>query len=459
MGSALWQWMNNRETNTMNTGDTTMRRLLTIVLAAGLAGLGCNSTGKKPSTAKPTGKSDPTPFWSEGNNTAKGGPSPAPSAAVSEGEGILAGLLIDAYGKPAPKAVINVAPADAGPNAKPIGIEADEQGYFLIKGLKPGISYFLSVRGEESGRAIGGSALTAAPNTRMLIRLSEGNVSSVTPGPQPHPATTGPFAQPEKKDAKDGKPKLDDPPTGNIPNGRDPLLDSQDQSWGPGKTPPTSRPAPPPPAPSNNPNVADNGNRNGPPILSVPGPSGSRIEPPPPPASPAMTAVPSNSSPIVGIGAIQERPEQAAPRINFTLYDLGGNGVEFRHLTDRRLIVMDFWSTTCMPCLRKVPELIDFQSRYSNYVEVVGVVCDMTAWNQRTKDVMGIKDYYLRKAQKPINYPLYLEGQGQEGRIQTMFNIKAYPTMVVLDHNGKERWRGSDVKQLEDAIKFILQRP
>jgi thiol-disulfide isomerase/thioredoxin len=423
-----------------------MRPLLTIVLAASLTGLGCNSTGKKPPVkndfpAKNT--NNPAPFWSEGG-IAKGGPAPAPQE-----EGILAGQLIDSYGKPAARAVVNVAPADAGPSAKPIGIEADEQGYFLIKGLKPGINYFLSVRGEEAGRAIGGSAMTSAPNTRMLIRLSESNVSSITPGPQPHPGTVGPFAQPEKKDTR---PKLEEPPTGAIPSPKDPLLEGQDQSWSPGKTPPASRPAPPPPPASSNPNVADNGHRAAPPILSVPGP-GSRIELPPPPSSPAMTAVPANSSPIVGVGAVQEQNGRS-----FTLYDLAGNGVEFRRLSPKRIVVLDFWSTTCLHCLRKMPELIDLQTRYDSYVDVVGVACDMTPWNQRTKDVTGIREAY-RRAPRPINYPLYLEGPGQEGRIRGMFQVSSYPTLVVIDHTGKECWRGSDVKQLEEAIKYILQRP
>jgi thiol-disulfide isomerase/thioredoxin len=421
-----------------------MRPLLTIVLAASLSGLGCNSTGKKPPVKNDfTGKNDPKPFWSDGSAATGGRPIPS-----QQEEGILAGLLIDSYGKPAAKAVVNVAPADAGPSAKPIGIEADEQGYFLIKGLKPGISYFLSVRGEEAGRTIGGSALTAAPNTRMLIRLSESNVSSVTPGPQPHPGAVGPFAQPEKKDPR---PRLDDPPTGAIPGQKDPLLEGHDQSWSPGKMPPASRPAPPPP-PATNPNIADSGVRNTPPILSVPGPAAPRIEGPPPPSAPAMTAVPANSSPIVGVAAVQEQPSRG-----FTLYDLAGNGVDSRYLSKKRLIVLDFWTTTCPPCLRKIPELIDLQTRYENYVEVVGVACDMTPWNQRTKDVAGIKNYY-RKAPQPINYPLYLEGEGQEGRVRNMFNVKVYPTMVVIDHTGKERWRGSDVKQLDEAIEHILQK-
>lgn len=111
-----------------------------------------------------------------------------------------------------------------------------------------------------------------------------------------------------------------------------------------------------------------------------------------------------------------------------------------------------------MPCLRKIPDLIDLQTRFGNYVEVVGVDCDNSSWPERKKAVEGIKDYYLRKAQKPINYTIWFEGEGQEGRVQQQFKIKAYPTMILLDHGGKELWRGSDVRQLDESIRYYLMR-
>ena len=430
-----------------------MRRLLFILFAASLTGLGCNSTGKKP--AAPTGfqgKESSTPFWNDGDGRGAKNNNKGPSTEV---EGMLAGMLIDGSGRAQPNAVINVTPSDAGPDAKPIGIQADDQGYFMIKGLKAGTTYFLSVRGEDRGKVLGGSAMTEAPNTRLLIRLSEGNVSSVTPPPMANPADTGPFA-PDKS-----KTKLIDPPTGSapkpdpVPAPKDPV-EGKDQSWSPGKSPPSSRPLPPPPPPPasrGNPNVADTAIKTWPPAALIPGSGAPKIELPPPPSSPSMSAVPSNSSPLVGA------PIQAqAQRASFTLYDVVGNPVEFRNLSDRRLIVLDFWTTTCPPCLRKIPELIDLQSRYSTYMDVVGVACDNLQWAQRTKAVEGVKDYYLRKTPRPINYSIYFEGEGQEGRLQSQFKIKAYPTMILLDHNGKELWRGSNTPQLEEAIKYSLMR-
>jgi thiol-disulfide isomerase/thioredoxin len=232
---------------------------------------------------------------------------------------------------------------------------------------------------------------------------------------------------------------------------KDPLKEGSDQSWGPGKTPPTGRPMPPPPPSTSNPNIADMA-RNNPPTVNIPGP-GSRVEPPPPPASPSMSATPSNSSPLADVPARQQQPAR-----NFTLFNLACDPVEFRNLTDRRLIVLDFWSTTCMPCLRSIPELIEIQARYGNYVEVAGVACDDQPWDKRRKAVEGVRDYYLRKAQRPINYNLFLEGEGREGRLQQEFRIKAYPTMILLDHSGRELWRGSSAVQLEEAIKYYLMR-
>ncbi|MCE9533036.1 MAG: redoxin domain-containing protein [Planctomycetes bacterium] len=427
-----------------------MRRLPFFLLVVCLFGLGCASTGKKPN-AKNTSNdkeraNDSYPFWSDTRppKNAIGAENP-----VRENDGMLAGMLKDVSGKPQPNAVINVTTADAGPNAKPIGIQADDQGYFMIKGLKTGTTYFLSVRGDQGGRVLGGSAMTQAPNTRMLILLSEGNVSSVTPAPI-NPNATNPIAP----DKKDGKTKLD-PPTNSIPQPepveapKDPLVGGTD--WSPGKKSPLSKPLPPPP-PTSNPNVADSNTNPFPPTVNIPGPMDTKQLPPPPPSSPSMSAVPSNSSPV---GAPVRQVEN---RISFTVYDSARNPIEFQNLTDRRLIVLDFWTTKCTPCLQKIPDLIELQSRYSNYVEIAGIACDDLPWASRVKAVEGIKDYYLRKAARPINYRIYFEGDGQEGRLQTQFRVRAYPTMVLLDYTGRELWRGSDVRQLEESIKYYHAR-
>jgi len=432
-----------------------MRWLAYILLAATLIGSGCRSTEKKPPAQKTAQNTDPsTPFWASDPPPKSG--APAAAAAPVAVDGMLAGMVKDETGKLIPNAVVYVTATDAGPNAKPIGITADDSGIFMIRGLRAGTTYLLSVRAEEGGKVLAGSVFAEANNTHMLIRVREG-ASSITPPPMPNPGATSPLA--------DGKAKLVDPAKGAAPPApdpapkKDPLIDGKDQSWAPGKVPPPGQPvAPPPPAGSpSNPNVTDLIGRAPPPVVNIPGMGipEPKTGPPPPPQIPTMSAVPSNSSPIQVGATILQPPER---RASFKIYDLAGDAVEFQNLTDRRLIVLDFWTTSCMPCLRKIPSLIDIQSRYGDYVTVVGIACDDLPWDQRKKQVEGIRDYYLRKAQRPINYPLYMEGDKQEGRVQQLFSVKVYPTMVLLDHSGQIKWRGSDPHQLEDAIRYYLQR-
>jgi len=148
-----------------------------------------------------------------------------------------------------------------------------------------------------------------------------------------------------------------------------------------------------------------------------------------------------------------------APRLNFTLYDAGGQHGRVpqseRSPVDRpRFLEHDLHA---LPAEDPRPDRSAKPLR--QLCRSGRIACDDQPWPPAAKKaVEGIKDYYLRKAQKPINYGVWFEVEGQEGRVQAQFKIKAYPTMIMLDHSGRELWRGSDVRQLEESIKYCLMR-
>ena len=106
---------------------------------------------------------------------------------------------------------------------------------------------------------IAGSAQTVAPNLRMLIRLTEDQVSSSTPEAQPHVGDVGPFAP--KPKGEGSKPAPARPPsTGGgklpAPPALDPVpsesapMGTLDEGSRPGVKPPATKEgyAPNPPA-------------------------------------------------------------------------------------------------------------------------------------------------------------------------------------------------------------------
>ena len=89
--------------------------------------------------------------------------------------------------------------------------------------------------------------------------------------------------------------------------------------------------------------------------------------------------------------------------VEFELLDLGGD----RHrLSDFRgkWVVINFWATWCGPCLKEIPELITFQSRYRSEVVVVGVNFENTPLADVKEFVAssGINYLVLRIGKEPL---------------------------------------------------------
>jgi thiol-disulfide isomerase/thioredoxin len=337
-----------------------------------------------------------------------------------EVSGILAGKLVDGYGRAPGLAYVQVSLIRDG-RAEPIAdVETVSQGHFYIRGLQPGRTYKLVGRTKTDGRLLVGEVQARPPETRLLIPLSEELAGATTPpipdAPRP-PTASGPKPEPRM-------PKPEPPPPG--------------APWDPapaaGLGPPTFG------GPADQ--IASN-----------------------PPAGPAPVSIPVPLAPPVPVPPIQAQsfnstPPAVAPPTGPACFVSGGRVVTLR-LPDpdgrmydfsqrqSRLVLLDFWGTWCGPCLRAVPELTRLHAAYGRSgLEVVGVACER---GSPAENARRVRD---KRQAMSIPYRLALG----DPITQDQFHITAYPTLILVDGDGTILWRGTpdQGRELDNLIRRRL---
>jgi thiol-disulfide isomerase/thioredoxin len=475
-----------------------MRRGGAGLIAAVLALAGCKGTDPKPADKKavpgaaasrPKGQ---TPEWldgamaklpSAGTGVPKAdswaNPRDPNFSVANEVKGVLAGRVLDPLGRGAKSVFIRIEPVDVAPGAKggaAVGIQTDAAGFFMAKGLKPGQTYTLTAEAQVENKPLFGMVQARTPQSNLTIALRD-DLAPPTgglPPPAPGATATGPTAPP-------GSPTAGLPPAAEFipptPMGVAPPpapTRPTDGGWAPGTgaatspipatlapTTPTPTPAPTPPAPTPAPapvpppvdvqpatpprpeNLADGPPPFRPPAASIPGPPVPALPLPPAttPAPPVIPAPEKKSSRPVRAGA------------NFALVDTLERPWDFATNREGSLVLLDFMTTTCVPCKRYIPTLIDVQSRYAgNGLQLVGVVCDEVPQKERA----ALATKYQRD--HGLNYALYVEPGPEPGGVRDRFGVQSYPTVILLDGEGNAVWKGHPGKrdELESAIRRQL---
>jgi thiol-disulfide isomerase/thioredoxin len=92
-----------------------------------------------------------------------------------------------------------------------------------------------------------------------------------------------------------------------------------------------------------------------------------------------------------------------------------------------RVLVLNFWATWCPPCLREMPDFIEFQERHGEQgLQFVGIAIDSEKEVADFAESIG------------VNYPILLGETDAIGLSQALGNrFSGLPFSAIFDRNGK----------------------
>ena len=130
------------------------------------------------------------------------------------------------------------------------------------------------------------------------------------------------------------------------------------------------------------------------------------------------------------------------PAPDFTLTDLKGKPCTLSALKGK-IVVLNFWFTTCPGCIQEIPELNKLKKKYAQK----GVVFLALGLDNEKTIKRFLKSH-------PFEYRLLQKAQITSDRYQ----INAYPTSMVIDRGGVIRYQQVGGENIEEHIATAIDK-
>jgi len=134
------------------------------------------------------------------------------------------------------------------------------------------------------------------------------------------------------------------------------------------------------------------------------------------------------------------------PAPPFELSTLTGEPVSLESLQGK-VVVLDFWATTCPPCMRQMVELDQLRERHP---EDEVVILGINSEGQPPELIRG----FLRDRGKRPRYPTLHD----LGAVAAAYQVSALPTLYVIDEEGVIRWSRTGLtghRELHEVIQGL----
>ena len=134
----------------------------------------------------------------------------------------------------------------------------------------------------------------------------------------------------------------------------------------------------------------------------------------------------------------------------FSLQPVSGGAVPVTP-TPGRVLVIDFFSTTCAPCIAELPELAAVRADLENHRDIEFVI----AASELGNDTPDRFQAFIER--RHINIPLAFDAGG---KVHDSFGLHGVPALVVLDREGRVRltragYNSAETSFRRDLVQFL----
>ena len=148
-------------------------------------------------------------------------------------------------------------------------------------------------------------------------------------------------------------------------------------------------------------------------------------------------------------------PQNTYAEYNF--YDVAGLTVVSTEHTGK-VVVLDFWTTSCGVCFRDFPEFERVYQKYKQREDIVFFAVNLPLKNDTRETIM-------KSISKHVNYSFQVLLAGENSDYWTQFKIGGVPHLTILDKTGKVVFNGGanyekkSAYNIENIIDKLLVRP
>lgn len=138
---------------------------------------------------------------------------------------------------------------------------------------------------------------------------------------------------------------------------------------------------------------------------------------------------------------------------SFTAGTLDGETFTEADLADKDATIINFWATTCGPCISEMPELAKLEKALPDRVQLITVCLDGSGSEEEVKDILANAGY---------EGTTIISGSGD--LLDLVMNLQYTPTTVIADSEGNLRGEaiiGSSetlISDYEAAVNAVLKK-